>query len=218
MDVVGIIQDHRIQELYKNTSKVIMINGTVTKKYKVGRGVHQGDPMSCILYDLAIEPLAEALRKSNLKGLDIEGNIERLVVNLFTDDTIVYLRKDDNMEVLDMVLNTFCKVSTVKFNVNKTEILPIGKARFRKEMIEKCRMGTNIIDEDKKIIKEGESMRTLGSWVGNGKTDSPHWERIIKLQEKIIEKWSRMNLTTKGKELALKSLIQLKAVFLATRV
>lgn len=206
----------RIQELYKNTNKAIMINGTVTKKYKVGRGVHQGDPMSCILYDLAIEPLAEALRKSNLKGLEIEGNIERLVVNLFADDTIVYLRKDDNMEVLDKVLNTFCKASTAKFNVNKTEILPIGKAGFRREMIENRRMGINIINGDKKIIKEGESMRTLGSWVGNGKTDSPQWEKIIKSQERIIEKWSRMNLTTKGKELALKSLIQSKAVFLAT--
>ena len=33
---------------------------------------------------------------------------------------------------------------------------------------------------------------------------------------KDIEVWSKMNLTTKGKELVLKSLVQSKAVFLAT--
>ena len=206
----------RIKELYKDTSKAIMINGTITRKYKVKRGVHQGDPMSCILYDLAIEPLAEAIRKSDLKGLEIKECAERLIVNLFADDTLVYLTKGDDMKMLDNIINMFCKASTAKFNIDKTEILPVGKKEFRENVIETRKMGGNIITEDKKIIKEGESMRTLGSWVGNAKSDTLQWEKIMKSQEKIIDVWSKMNLTTKGKELVLKSLVQSKAVFLAT--
>jgi len=207
---------NRIKEMYKDTGKAIMINGIITRKFRVERGVHQGDPMSCILYNLAIEPLAEALRKSKLKGIEITENVERLIVNLFADDTLVYLNKNDDMTILDQIIDTFCAASTAKFNIDKTEILPVGKSEFRKEMIENRRMGNNDISNDKKIIKEGESMRTLGSWVGNAKADTVQWEKIIKSQEKIIDIWGKMNLTTKGKELILKSLVQSKAVFLAT--
>ena len=207
---------NRVKEMYKNTSKAIMINGIVTRKYDVKRGVHQGDPMSCILYDLAIEPLAEALRRSDLKGIEIKGNVEKLLVNLFADDTLVYLRENDNINVLEKVIEVFCTASTAKFNMDKTEILPIGKREFRERMIETRKMGENEITDDKRIIKEGESMRTLGSWVGNAKTDTLQWEKVIKSQEKVLEIWSKQNLTTKGKELILKSLVQSKAVFLAT--
>ena len=44
----------RIKELYKDTEKAIMVNGVVTKQYKVERGVHQGNPMSCLLYNFDI--------------------------------------------------------------------------------------------------------------------------------------------------------------------
>ena len=207
---------NRIKEMYKNTSKAIMINGIVTRKYEVKRGVHQGDPMSCVLYDIAIEPLAEALRKSSLKGIDVKGSTERLLVNLFADDTLVYLRKSDDMTMLERVIGIFCTASTAKFNMDKTEILPIGGKEFRQKMIEERKMGNNIITNDKRIIKEGESMRTLGSWVGNGKNDMTQWNKILRSQEKILEVWSKVNLTLQGKELVLKSLVQSKAVFLAT--
>ena len=206
----------KIKELYKDTGKAIMINGIVTRKYKVGRGVHQGDPMSCILYDLAIEPLAEALRKSNLKGIQIKENIDKLLVNLFADDTLVYLGKDDSIITLNNTLDIFCRASTAKFNIDKTEILPVGKKEFRQKMIQERKMGQNNIPDNIKIVKYGESMRSLGAWVGNAKNDSLQWEKIIKAQEKTIDMWEKLNLTTKGKELVLKSLVQSKAVFLAT--
>ena len=206
----------RIMELYRDTKKAIMINGIVTRKYKVDRGVHQGDPMSCLLYDLAIEPLAEALRKSELRGIEVNKNIDRLIVNLFADDTLVYLSKEDDMNILDRIIKKFCTASTAKFNIDKTEILPVGKKEFREDMINNRKMGVNVIGNDKRLIAEGESMRTLGSWVGNGKTDTLQWGKIIKAQEKVLDLWSKMRLTMKGKELILKSLVQSKAVFLAT--
>ena len=207
---------NRLKELYKNTEKAIMINGIVTRKFKVKRGVHQGDPMSCIIYDLAIEPLAEAIRNSSLKGIEICEDIDRLVVNLFADDTLVYLAEDDSLEILEKIIDNFCTASTAKFNLDKTEILPVGRKEFRENMIETRKMGKNVIALDKKIIIEGESMRTLGSWVGNQKSDALQWSKIEKSQEKVLEKWKRFNLTTKGKELVLKSLVQSKAIFMAT--
>lgn len=71
------------------------MNQTESPPFNVKRGVRQGDPLSCLLFNLAIEPLAESLRRSNLKGIRIPDVIERLVVRLFADNTQVYLSKND---------------------------------------------------------------------------------------------------------------------------
>jgi len=47
-----------IQALYNNAHTKIAINGVFSRTFKVMRGVQQGDPLSCPLFDLAIEPLA----------------------------------------------------------------------------------------------------------------------------------------------------------------
>ena len=62
-----------VRMLYQNAETKVMINGTISTSYKVNRGVRQGDPMSCLLFDLAIEPLVAMLRNSNLTGYEIPG-------------------------------------------------------------------------------------------------------------------------------------------------
>ena len=205
----------KVKEIYKDTGKSILVNGVKTRQYKVERGLHQGDPMSCLLYNFAIEPLANLIRASKLKGLEIQNGV-RIIVNLFADDTLVYLSEEDDIQILDKIIETFCKASTAKFNAEKTEYLPIGSEHFRGKVINERKMGPNTINEETRIIRDGESMRTLGSWVGNKKSDNIQWERVIKSQEKILETWNKMNLTLRGKELVLKSLVQSKAVYLAT--
>jgi hypothetical protein len=56
-----------------NWQTVIIINGTISEPFKVSRGVRQGDPLSCLLFNLAIEPLANSIRKSNINGYQIPG-------------------------------------------------------------------------------------------------------------------------------------------------
>jgi len=207
---------NKIKELYKDTGKSILINGIISEQYKVERGVHQGDPMSCLLYNIAIEPLAQEIRGSKLKGIEINEKTPNLIVNLFADDTLVYISETDDVKELEVKINSFCKASTAKFNEEKTEYLPVGHPKYREEVIRNRKIGEYIINEKEKIIKEGESMRTLGSWVGNKKNDNMQWDKIIKAQEKIIDMWSNTNLTYKGKEIILKSLVQSKANYLAT--
>ena len=72
-----------IQNLYRDVKSCVMINGIMSESYTVTRGMRQGDPLSCLLFDFAIEPLAEALRSSELKGFNIPGQAERLIATLF---------------------------------------------------------------------------------------------------------------------------------------
>ena len=53
-----------IQFLYENAETSVMINGVLSKPFNVTRGVRQGDPLSCLLFNIAIEPLANLLQQS----------------------------------------------------------------------------------------------------------------------------------------------------------
>lgn len=208
-----------IKELYKNAKTTILINGTKAQPFDVNRGVRQGDPMSCLLYNLAIEPLAIALRNSELKGIPLPGNeLVRIIVKLFADDTLIYMSKNDSLKLIRKIIKLFCTASTAVFNLEKTEYLPIGPERFRARVIRKRQIGkkSNKIPEGLKIVKDKEPMRTLGAWIGNGVEIQDKWNDIIKTQMKIIKVWRAMHPTFRGKELLAKALITSRAWFLAT--
>jgi hypothetical protein len=80
-----------VKTLYTNAETIVMINGEMSKPFIVTHGVRQGDPLSCLLFNLAIEPLVCLIRNSDLKGVKIPGKDEDLVVSLFADDTTIYL-------------------------------------------------------------------------------------------------------------------------------
>ena len=172
--------------------------------------------MSCLLYDFAIEALADAVRKSKLKGLQINENVKRLIISLFADNTLIYMAEDDDLEELKKIIMTFCQASTARFNLEKTEYLPVGNKTFRQNVIEARKFGNNKIEVGVKIIKEGEAMRMLGAWVGNETNTEHQWNEILTKQENVIKAWSKTNMSLKGKELILKALIQSKAMFMAT--
>ncbi|KAJ3871801.1 hypothetical protein F5051DRAFT_340325, partial [Lentinula edodes] len=74
--------------------------------------------------------------QSNLKGYtDIPGVPEKLIANLFADDTTVFLAEDDSFEELQNILDRWCLASTAVFNIAKTQILPIGKEEYRLRII-----------------------------------------------------------------------------------
>jgi len=99
--------------------------------------------MSCLLYNLAIEPLATALRSSTkLKGIKIE-NHAKLITKLFADDTLVYLGKNNKFSDLEEIINLFCNASTAHFNMEKTEALPIGTPEHRNKVITRRILGEN---------------------------------------------------------------------------
>ena len=116
----------RIKSLYENATTAIRINGFISATFEVRRGVRQGDPMSCLLYNLAIEPLMERIRQSHLRGFHINENLTKVLVKVYADDTTVFLGPDDDAKELHKSLDLFCQASTARFNKLKTEIIPLG--------------------------------------------------------------------------------------------
>ncbi|OJT05021.1 Transposon TX1 uncharacterized 149 kDa protein [Trametes pubescens] len=116
-----------LKSLYSEARTSVMVNGTLSEPYRVTRGVRQGDPLSCLLFDLAIEPLSSMIRKSEIVGLNVPNQIETLKATLFADDTTVYLSSADDFAALQHVLDVWCSATKAKFNIAKTEIIPIGE-------------------------------------------------------------------------------------------
>ena len=123
-----------VKSLYESAETLVIINGDSSSTFKVTRGVRQGDPLSCLLFDIAIEPLADLIRQSNLVGFKVQGQLERTIVSLFADDTTVYLSENDNIGDLYAILQTWCIASGAKFNLEKTEVILIGTKEYRAQV------------------------------------------------------------------------------------
>jgi hypothetical protein len=192
-----------VQSLYSNASTRVMINGTLSSKFRVTRGVRQGDPLSCLLFDLGIEPLSLMIRKSNLKGLTVPRTQERLVANLFADDTTTFLTEDDSLADLTKILDQWCLAAGAQFNTSKTQILPMGSKTFRAKFIQNRRAKDEHekIPESIHIAKDGESIRILGAWLGNDTIDTMPWSPIIEKIETALARWENTKPTIEGRKL-----------------
>jgi hypothetical protein len=56
-------------------------------------------------------------------------------INLYTNDTTIYLNKNDKYSDLENILNKWCLALGAKFNMDKTEIIPIGSKTHREQVI-----------------------------------------------------------------------------------
>ena len=125
-----------VQALYSNACTKVAINGVFSETFRVRHGVQQGDPLSCPLFDMAIEPLACRIRANpNIRGIAIPGVENVIKITLFADDTNLFLNKDDWLDYIQEILDKWCKASGARFNIEKTEIIPIGKTSHRRNIV-----------------------------------------------------------------------------------
>ena len=109
-----------------------MNNGTTTGYIKLNSGTRQGDPLSVYLFVPATEVLFIMMRKNvNIKGLNLFGtevklHAEREIETACADGTTLFLRTLSSLKVLLQTFEKFERVSSLKLNLEKSEICGIG--------------------------------------------------------------------------------------------
>uniref|UniRef100_A0A0W0G0A5 Reverse transcriptase domain-containing protein n=1 Tax=Moniliophthora roreri TaxID=221103 RepID=A0A0W0G0A5_MONRR len=204
-----------VHTLYEDAHTCVMINGVKsTSPFKVVQRVHQSDPLSCLLFDLAIEPLAEALRESTLKGFDMTSlgaPQKQLICTLFADDTTVYLSADDSWEELQSILAEWCQISGAKFNISKTEIIPYGKPSYCNDVLINRRIDGTLVgiplEEHIKIKPDGEAARILGSWVRNNVDQVSVWSCALEKIDAALKCWEHGRPTMEGHWLIIQMIV-----------
>ncbi|TFY74811.1 hypothetical protein EWM64_g9201 [Hericium alpestre] len=172
-----------ICSLYKTAFTQVAVNGCFSTPYHVTRGVRQGDPLSCLLFDLAIEPLACLLCNSpKLSGYSISGAPHPVLVSLFADDTALYLSSTDHYDDVLEILDSWCHTSGMKFNINKTEIVPIGSLAHHDQVRMTWCIHINdrhVLNPGMNVANEGHPIHYLSLWMGNKVDDANTWSLIL---------------------------------------
>jgi len=110
---------------YNNVTSCVLNNGHASEFFALERGVRQGCPLSGLLFVIGIEVLTNAIRNKNtINGLKV-GEKE-IKVSLYADDTAVFVRDQDSIPELLVLLNNFKNLSGLEINATKTEGMWLG--------------------------------------------------------------------------------------------
>ena len=117
-----------ISDVIHGCTSRVRINGGYSTAFHLYRGVRQGDPLSCLLFNFSIEPLAMRLR-AKLQGFTVHG-LPPVKVLFYADDVNLFLSPLDSVPAIVECLDSTSFAIGSKFNHDKTDIKPLGSARF----------------------------------------------------------------------------------------
>jgi len=168
-----------VKTLYSGIESCVMNNGTTTKYFPIRRGVRQGDPLSPYLFILSIEPLAESIRNNiNIEGIKL-GNKE-IKLSLYADDLSIFLKNLASLKEVKKTLKKFKNISGLKYNCEKTEILPLGRCETPQDALGLIWKDTKIkilgvifnkvqiVDQDNYSIIKSKLKSKLNMWKMRG--------------------------------------------------
>ena len=114
--------------LLGSTSSAVFLNGARGKWFRHRRGLRLGDPLSPMLFILAMEPLHRLLELATSNGslTPIAHRCAKLRISMYADDAAIFLNLVmEEVRELASLLSTFGLASGLVVNINKSACFPI---------------------------------------------------------------------------------------------
>lgn len=128
----GLARPERILlgNLYRDCHTRLKVNGQLSPKIWIKRGVKQGDPLSPILFNLVVDQLLQRLELSGL-GMDITAGRpqepdsvgKRLPGLAFADDLLLFGSNEDEVQQLARITVEFYNEVGLSINARKTTLM-----------------------------------------------------------------------------------------------
>jgi hypothetical protein len=195
-----------IASLLGTATSTVLINGQPTKEIKHERGLRQGDPLSPMLFILAIDPLQRIIQMAADKGIlsPVLPKAANLRCSLYADDAAIFAAPSSTeIDHLHKILEFFGRCSGLTINIAKTEIYPI-------------RLATDVVIQLLQNF-QGKVCTFPGKYLGL----PLHIRRLRKIDvqpllDKIgarISGWKGRFLTTAGRETLVKSVLSAQPIY-----
>jgi exonuclease III len=114
---------HMVSIIYGKLRGRVLVNGFQSLPFEIYQGVRQGDPLSPLLFNLAIEPLLACIR-NRLHGIHLPGLVFK--VSAFADDVLLGVDSPADFQVAQECLNLYAAASNAKLNADKCQTLVLG--------------------------------------------------------------------------------------------
>jgi hypothetical protein len=116
---------YRILNIYEESFFTVLTDEGMTDKVEYGRGVKQGDPLSPILFDIALEPLLNCLR-AKLKGKKIDG--VNKTVSRYADDVGINVKNEEEEKIAVECIKKYEDASGALLRPDKSWAIMANKA------------------------------------------------------------------------------------------
>ena len=117
-----------ISTLLGSSSTSVLLNGVKGKWCRHFRGLRQGDPLSPLLFIIAMEPLQRLFEMAAREGVmtDLGGRSVKLRASLYADDAAIFLNPvRDEVQAVSTLLHMFGQASGLNINLSKCAAYPI---------------------------------------------------------------------------------------------
>jgi hypothetical protein len=195
-----------IKSLYKDIETCIINNGNTTKYFYPERGVRQGCPISPYLFIITTEIMNRWIKKK-LDDIAIKNNKNgNYLIAQFADDTSFSIRTEKQaLHRLFKHLETYGIISGLKLNIEKTEILKVGKTQ-----------DIDIPKRYQKYIKHEINYLGCKIQTDQEKTTDININAALEKLTNQLERWKHRATTLSGKIAIIKSLLIPQVTYILT--
>ena len=197
-----------ISDILINCRTRVCINGGYSGFFSLRRGVWQGDPLSCLLYDFSIEPMGMRLRRA-ISGISLLG-LPPVKLIQYANDMNLFLSSMENLPLIRRTMDDTSFALGSLFNLNKTDVLIVGPPEHHDishRDITDCFTGGF-------LLPPGLPLRVLGAWVGSSNNALDRWEQIYSHIKKIIRQWNAIGASLLNRALLAKALLLSRCYYL----
>ncbi|PNX71762.1 cysteine-rich receptor-like protein kinase, partial [Trifolium pratense] len=183
------------------SSMSILVNGSPTEDFIVGRGLRQGDPLSPFLFLIVAEGLAGLMKRAveigRFKGFKVNNNIQFQILQ-FADDTILMGEGIwENLWTIKVLLRSFELVSGLKINFLKSKFYGVN-------------VDTRFLDAGSSFLScrsDVTPFKFLGIPVGANPRRRETWKPVVEAMTKRLSFWNSRHLSFGGRVTLINSVL-----------
>jgi len=139
--------------------------------------------------------------------------LDPVKVMLYADDINLFLGSKDSVQEISACLARVSYAIGSKFNMEKTDVKPVGPHAFQVQCYERQDMAGSALPRAY-ILPPEDPLRILGVWIGSRNNASHRWAQIDSHIKKIISQWHAIGASMRNRSLLAKALMLSRCHFL----